>query len=361
MKSVLSKIRKIVLPGLVLALCTGLAFSPLCAQEKPDDKKIYRVGYIEGGPFWTFSQTMDAIKAQLDQSGFKDRVTYPKDAYYSPGWANKDLLQTQAKEIMGRDDLDLVIAAGTAANAAVLEHNTQKIPVMGISVADAVKANFVKSEKDSGVDNYIVRIVPGRYERMFRIFSDVVGFQKLGLLYSDTENGRKYANVEDARKVAKERGFTIIEYNKVSESATANDCAEGIKWLIDQGIDAFFIPVLYCFDWTTSDVERLLNLLNKNKIPTFAREGTKYVKAGALMGFSTIDFSKRGNFLADKIMRIFNGEKPRSLPMVDEATPKISMNLKVAEIIGFDPSFDILAVSDELFQEITLPEDRLVK
>ncbi|MEZ4525695.1 MAG: hypothetical protein R2941_07230 [Desulfobacterales bacterium] len=79
------------------------------------------------------------------------------------------------------------------------------------------------------------------------------------------------------------------------------------------------------------------------------------------MGFSTVDFSSRGKFVADKIVKILQGEKPRSLPMVDNAIPKISFNLHVAEKIGFNPPFDILAASDELFQEITLPEDRLVK
>ncbi len=39
----------------------------------------------------------------------------------------------------------------------------------------------------------------------------------------------------------------------------------------------------------------------------------------------------------------------------------MAVNLQVAELIGFDPSFDIIAASDEIFQEITLPENRKVK
>ena len=68
---------------------------------------------------------------------------------------------------------------------------------------------------------------------------------------------------------------------------------------MEKGIDAFFIPSLVGFDWTKSDVQRLMTKLIKNKIPTFARDGSIYVKAGALMGFSSIDFSARGNVLAD--------------------------------------------------------------
>ena len=47
--------------------------------------------------------------------------------------------------------------------------------------------------------------------------------------------------------------------------------------------------------------------------------------------------------------------------MVDDAPPKIAINLAVAREIGFDPSFEILGASDEIYNEITLPEKRLVK
>ena len=79
------------------------------------------------------------------------------------------------------------------------------------------------------------------------------------------------------------------------------------------------------------------------------------------MGFSSIDFRPRGKSKAIKIIRIFQGELPRSLPMIDDAPHKISFNLKVAERIGFDPPYDVIGVSDEIFKEITLPEDQMMK
>lgn len=81
--------------------------------------------------------------------------------------------------------------------------------------------------------------------------------------------------------------------------------------------------------------------------------------AGALMGFSTVDYFARGRFLAERVIAILSGEKPRSLTMVDDAPPKITINLFVARKISFDPSFDVLGASDEIYQEIALPEDRL--
>jgi ABC-type uncharacterized transport system substrate-binding protein len=56
--------------------------------------------------------------------------------------------------------------------------------------------------------------------------------------------------------------------------------------------------------------------------------------------------------------KILQGEKPRSLVMKDDAIPKISLNIQVAQKIGFDPSFEILAATDEIYEEIVLPKDR---
>ncbi len=332
-----------------------------CADTIP--KKIYKIGYLEPAPYWIFSHELDAIKKALAEMGWKDKIEFPADAFFNPGREDdkKPLWSKRADELMARKDIDLIITAGTDATATMLKANNGKTPIVAISVSDPIKSKFVLNEKDSGVDNFNVRVAPNQYKRMFEIFHDVVGFKKLGLVYWDTENGKRYTNLDDAHLVAKERGFEVIEYKKVSESGAAEDCLKGLEELVSKKIDAFFIPSLNCFDWQASNMKMLLDFLSEKKIPTFARNGTRDVKGGALMGFSSIDFSSRGKFIADKIVRIFQGEKPRSLPMIDNAIPKISINLHVAKKIGFNPPFDILAASDELFQEITLPDDRLVK
>ncbi len=334
---------------------------PLTGEAKSD--KVYRIGYFEAGSYWIFSDTLKAVRKALGNMGWKDKIEFSSDIYFSPGWGDDKKTEwiKKAEQIMNRKDIDLVIAAGTDAVRSILEVNNGRIPIIGMCVSDPLESGFVTSEKDSGIDNFTVRIVPDRFKRMFGIFHTVVGFKKLGLMYPDTESGRIYANVEDARQMAKERGFKILEYKKLSAADTTEECLEGLRWLVSQGMNAFFIPPLNCFDWKLSDARKPLDFLVENKIPTFARQGTKYVKAGALMGFSSIDFSARSEFIAEKIIKILQGNKPRSLPMVDRATPRISLNLFVAERIGFRLPFDIISASDELFQEIILPEDRRVR
>jgi len=104
-----------------------------------------------------------------------------------------------------------------------------------------------------------------------------------------------------------------------------------------------------------------MHMLTERKVPTFARDGRAYIRSGALMGFSSTDYSGEGIFLAENVVRILRGEKPRSLPMVDTVAPKIVLNLAVAEELGYDPPVELLAASYEVFQEVMPPAKKCIK
>ncbi len=325
---------------------------------------VYRIGYIEGGHYWAYDQTMAALKKSLKKRLWEKKLLYPDELSYSPGWGNEKQkeLASNAKTLMNRMDVDLIVAAGTEATKAILKVNNNRTPILAISVPDPLKSGFVMNENDSGANNFFVRIVPDRYTKMFRTFHDIVSFKKLGIMYPDTEVGMIYSNVADARKVALEKGFKVIEYKQISREESGSECLAGIEALIAQGMDAFYIPSLNCFDWTISDVDKILKLLIKKRIPTFALEGSRMVKAGAMLGFSSYDIGARGEFLADRMIRILEGATPRNLEMIHDVNQQITLNLFVAKKIRFRiPPFYLRAARKDLYKKITLPDDRMVK
>ncbi|NCC24881.1 MAG: hypothetical protein EOM25_06745 [Deltaproteobacteria bacterium] len=325
------------------------------------ESKKFRIGYLEAGQYWAYEGTIKAMQTAMTARGWgPDRVEYPADAWFSPGWDEEKVPEylERAKELMARDGLDLIVAMGTAAAGALLEANNGRTPILGMALSDPVKSGFVPSLEDSGVDNFTVRIVRDRWKIMFELFHEIVGFKKLGIIYPDTETGLVYANVLDARQAAKERGFELLEYNQIGTTESTEDCRKGIEDLLARGMDAFFISALNCFDWGACDVNQLFELLNRHKIPTFARDGSTHVRSGALMAFSTQDFSPIGEFLANSCIRILEGEKPRDLPMVDNSQPKIALNIETAQKIGFDFPVNILIASDEIYEKSVLPEGR---
>ena len=73
---------------------------------------------------------------------------------------------------------------------------------------------------------------------------------------------------------------------------------------------------------------------------------------GILASLSQAGFKYVGQFHAETFAKVFNGAKPRDLDQIFEEPKKISINLKTAVAIGYDPPVDVLGAADEIFQEI---------
>ena len=81
----------------------------------------------------------------------------------------------------------------------------------------------------------------------------------------------------------------------------------------------------------------------------------KQVKYGFLASLSQAGFRYIGEFHAEITAKILNGAKPGELPQLFEEPPKIALNLKTAETIGFDPPVDIMLAADEIYKDIESP------
>ena len=53
---------------------------------------------------------------------------------------------------------------------------------------------------------------------------------------------------------------------------------------------------------------------------------------------------------------MFNGAKPNQLDQLFEEPPKIAINLKSAELIGFNPPVVLLGAADEIYRDIEVPK-----
>ena len=100
----------------MVIIISFLAMFLLSRNAMASQKNIYRIGYIEAGEYWTYTSTLGAIKKALETSddlkrlGWKGKkAEFPKDAHYSPGWDNEKQLIKDAKTIMNRKDLDVII------------------------------------------------------------------------------------------------------------------------------------------------------------------------------------------------------------------------------------------------------------
>ncbi|MCP3901184.1 MAG: ABC transporter substrate-binding protein, partial [Desulfobacteraceae bacterium] len=367
--------KKTLIVLILFFFCTGFNCFAADAEKFPMTPSLnkgqkWRIAYYEGGEYIEYKMTLIATLKGLMKLGWIETVKIPelpgedtkslwnwasknlkskylffnKNAHFSSDWkeeTRKKIVDSIIKRLNWKEkNIDLIIAMGTWA-AEDLANNKHKTPTLALAVSDALSSGIIKSYEDSGLDHLHARVDPLRYERQIQIFHDIIGFQKLGIMYEDTVRGKSYASVDKVEKIAKERGFEItrsfipkgIEDKKEAEKSIIK-CfeelcgkADAIYVTLHMGINKDSLPLL-------------VNIANKKDTPTFSQAGSEEVKYGFLMSISQAEFKYVGQFHAETIAKIFNGAKPRQLSQFFEEPSKIAINLKTAENIAYDPPID---------------------
>lgn len=339
-----------------------------------------RIGYYEGGPYNQYTKTLRATVINLARLGWMDPVEIPefddvedaraiwdwladnvhspnivfvKEAFWSADWedAPREKSRKACIGYLKKGKLDLIIAMGTWAgnDLAVPDH---KVPTVVMSSSDPLGSGIIKSLDDSGLDQLHARIDPDRYLRQVRLFHDIVGFSRLGIVYEDTVAGRSYAALDDVQTVAKERGFKVVpcttKLDVNADEAFANLLACH-KQLAGRA-DAIYMTENGGMQYDKFD--QLMGPIYEAKMPSFSQAGSEEVMYGVLLSIAQAGMKYIGEYHAKIIGQILNGAKPRKLSMVFEEPPKIAINLKTAELIDFDPPVDILMAADEIYEDI---------
>lgn len=371
-----------VLVFVTLFLIAAPAWSRLPSAEPPEkvDEK-WRIGYLEGGQFQDyqiiFLRTLEGLMdlgwirpmelprdydpdhrrmwEWVSDNVQSDYLEFVRDAFYSSGFEAELRRKTQQElihRLNEKNDIDLMLAMGTWAGLD-LANDLHSTPTVVGSTSDPVGSGIVRSADDSGFDHLHAKVEPNRYFRQVRLFHDIIGFDTLGLVYEDSAEGRTFAAVDEVEQVARERGFELARCfaraHDVSPDQSTREVIECYHELAPRA-DALYITVQQA--QSIQNLPQLLEPLLRYEVPTFAMAGSEFVKHGALLSIAHADFSYVGLFHAETVARILNGARPRDLEQKWTAPPKIAINLKTAEIIGFKPPFDVLAAADDIFEDI---------
>lgn len=370
------------LPAAVLA---GKGDSFPTAPVKNNGKK-WRCAYYEGGLYpdyqIIFIQTINGLielgwvqplefpQYNPDHGAFwkwfcknvkSDYLEFVPDAFYSADFKaviRKEMKSKCLQRLKVQKDIDFVFAMGTWAGQDLA--NTQhSVPLMVASASNPIASKVIASAEDSGLDHVHAKVDPERYERQVRLFHDMVGFKTLGVVHDDTAEGRTFAGIGALEKVARESGFKVerclaptFNHSKRQYRKMVADCYVKIA----PKVDAVYITV---HDGVTlANLPNIMKPINAHQLPSFSMKGSEEVQHGVLMSISQANFKYVGQFHAEVLGKILNGAKPRDISQVWKAPPKIALNLKTAQEIGYDPPVDILMASDEIYEDIKVSDKK---
>lgn len=363
------------------ALAQGYPTSPILNAEG----EKWRFGYLEGGQYIDYEtitkQTVHGLmrlgwieetEIPMDQGAApgafwnwmaenlrSDYIEFVADAYYTAGNFDNDARPKNRAALVERltqvGDIDLMIAMGTWAGQD-LRIEGLDVPVVIGSTSDPIAAGIIDSADNSGMEHIHAKVEPDRYQLQVRLFHDIIGFQRLGIVYADTIEGRTYGAVDAVEEVAAERNFEIVScnapYANLSQDIVEQNVIDCYEAIANQ-VDAIYVTVHRGI--TRESLAPIMDVININLVPTFSMLGSSEVQRGVLMSIAQADFSYVGDFHAETIARILNGASPQALTQRWSAPPKIALNLAAAERIGFDPPVDLLLASDEIYDTIIGP------
>ena len=294
----------------------------------------------------------------LANSARSNYLEFVEDGYYSANW-DDDQRQTNKSRLLKRlasgDEINLVIAMGTWAGLD-LANNQHSVPTIVMSTSDPVESGIIRSQDDSGFDHVHARVDPYRYERQLRIFHDIIKFKKLGIAFEDSIYGRSYSAIDTVEKVAADIGFDVVKCHTKSDISDTDIASQSVIRCFNElskKVDAIYVTIQGGVN--TESIPKLVEIANKNSIPTFSQLGSKEVQQGFLFSISRPGFKPAGLFLSATIAQVLNGAKPRQLIQVFEESPSIAINLKTAEIVGLYLYADILAAADTIYRDIQNP------
>ena len=345
------------------------------------DRDVFRVAYVEGDPYINYAGSLSGIISGLadrgiiestngwnfqdgsddasviwnwlkDHSG--DKVEFVSDEFYQLVFMSEQEKEELVRHMNEDDDIDLILVMGTV-GAKFIKENKIETDVMIMSVTNAYDAGIVEGVEYSGIDHIWAHISPNRYYNQLNVFYDLFGFEKLGIVYVDSETGRNEIAYEDIKRFAKNKGIELIE-EPVSVDLKI-DGAEKYERKIMEGYHrlAGKADAVYMTNGgnrTPEKIPEYLEPLYSCGTPVFSQTGKNDVKNGATLTIVRYSFQEIGSFCANQFIQIMDGKQPGELVQSYDESQSICFNIAAAERAGLKLPFKALLSADLIYTEI---------
>lgn len=308
--------------AITMAAAAGIAAMSFGAAA---DEASYKVGVVKFVDHASLNQIEDSLEERLAEIGEADGVGFEILGYN--GNADGSQLQQIGAELVS-EGADVIVAIATPA-AQVLQAATEddNIPIIFSAVTDPVGANLVKSLEEPGGNMTGTSDALNTNTVMELIFAADPEAEKIGLLYSNSEDASKLP-IQEAKTFLDDKGIGYVE----KTGTTTDEVNAAVDALIAEGVDAIFTPT----DNTIMNAElAIFEKLQEAGIPHYAGADS-FALNGAFLGFG-VNYVDLGIETANMVADLLENEKtPDQIPVVTFDSGIATINTETAEAIGMD-------------------------
>jgi ABC-type uncharacterized transport system substrate-binding protein len=332
--------RRSLLYGPILALA-----APFCALAQQPGK-VYRIGalglYLTPEVLRTLlaSPEGQAFTQALREMGWVEVQNFVYEVVSSEG--KQDRLPAAAAELVRRK-VDIIVVGNTP-QALAAKQATSTIPIVLMSVGDAVENGVVNSftrpgGNITGLSVMSTVLVP---KRMALLKEVVPQASRIAVLLDPTNSGQLVSFRAAAENAARLLNITAFRVDLLGTDQIEQAFAVAVKGRA-QAVMVFAQPFI-----RMEHLTRVADLSIQNRLPAIY-EGERTVEAGGLIyyGQDTIDQYRRAAYYVDRILK---GTKPGDLPIEQPTKFRLVINLKTAKTLGLTIPPSVLLRADRVIE-----------
>jgi outer membrane protein TolC/ABC-type uncharacterized transport system substrate-binding protein len=304
---------------LLLLLTAGVAFS------RTD---TVHVAYYEAGSYFMHKIMYREIADALERlSGDSIEVLYEPYAYKTADW-DRDKCKTLARDLSRMNDIDLVLAAGPWVIRDLISAEFNK-PIIGIYQFDPPTAGLVAPDGRPIYDNLTLIYSPDKLKNDLEMMQRLFPSDRVGLVYFPDENEFNVM-VDRIHRISGQFGAAV----HAGEGYNNDSLYSFFKAFnsIKASARALYLPPLWGLN--NDQIRQFMNVVTRERIPTFTSEGFLVMEKGATAANSTHNYKGQAQFLAFNIIRIIRGEDAGELPIRYDEIPALCLNLETARRVG---------------------------
>lgn len=312
-----------------------LALTIPLAADAQGQVRVSRIGIIASGSSAQSAPFLDVFRRRLLELGYVEgrniatEVRYPSDE--AEGYRNA------AAEVVALK-VDVIVTSNTAATRAA-KQQTNTIPIVMVSVADAESSGFVKSlSRPGGNATGQSFLGPELNLKSFDLLTEALPWAKRIALLYDPELVGDSPSFRLTRDAAQAKGVTLLPV-RVRRSGDL----ESALATLGQPPSALHVVAISIVEQI-----RIADFAAKHRMPAICsfREA---VEAGALMSYGPnfFDFWRGAATYVDKVLK---GAKPADLPVEQPTAFELVINMKTAKALGVTLPASLLTRANQLIE-----------
>jgi ABC-type uncharacterized transport system substrate-binding protein len=311
----------------------GLLAAPLAAEAQPAGK-IYRLGFLRGGP--PLEAYVEGLRQGLRERGYVDGQNVVVEYRSTDG--GFDQLPQLAEELV-RSKVDIILASAAPA-ALAAKKTTASVPIVFVGIYDPVEIGLVPNLVRPGgnMTGLATNVIDFAGKRLELLRGIVPKLRRVAVIWQPA-NPSNANQLKGAQVAARTLGVQLMpvsvqEPNDFDSAFTTVRGTDGVLMLESP----FF----------TTHRARLAELALRSRLPAIYGQ-KEYVEAGGLISYGT-DFQDLWRRAATYVDKIFKGVSPGDLPIEQPTKFELVINLKTAKALGLTIPPSLLQRADQVIE-----------